>query len=65
MSTYYSTNCSSYTFCKIRSFPYWLVAVLQFGKRICHLVFHVLHDGIHDFVEGIIRRGIDIQVEVV
>jgi hypothetical protein len=36
--------------------------MLQVGKQIGHLVFYVLHDGIHDFVEGIIGRGIDIQM---
>ena len=53
------------TFRKIRSFPAWLIAVLQFREQIRHLVFQVLPDGMYYFVEGIIRSGINIQVHVV
>jgi hypothetical protein len=52
-------------FCKICSFPAWLMAMLQCEEKVCHLVFQVFPDGIDNFVEGIIRRGIDVQVHVV
>jgi hypothetical protein len=49
---------------QIRSFPYGLVAELQCGELPC-LSFQVLPDGMYDFVEGIIRSGIDVQMQVV
>src|SRR5262249_17995030 len=51
---------SPYTFCKIGSFPDWLMTVLQCGEKVCPLSFQVVHDGMHDLIEGIIRRGIDV-----
>jgi hypothetical protein len=56
---------SPYAFCKIRLFPYWLIAGLQYGEKVRHLVFQVVHDGMHDLIEGIIRSGINIQMHVV
>ena len=52
-------------FRKIRPFPYWLIAVLQFRKQIRHLVFQMLPNRMYYLIEGIIRSGIDVQVQVV
>ena len=54
-----------YTFSKIRSFPYWSIAVLQFREQMRHRVFQVLSDGMNYLIEGIIRRGINRQVQVI
>src|SRR5262249_49354927 len=67
----YSPLClhhSPSNFCKISSFPDclmnflpdWLMTVLQCGEKVCPLSFQVVHDGMHDLIEGIIRRGIDV-----
>ena len=53
------------TLCKIRSFPDWLIAMRQCGEKVCPLSFQVVHDGMHDLIEGIIWSGIDVQVHVV
>jgi len=53
------------TFRKIGSFPYWLIAGRQCREKIHHLVFHVLPDGMHDLIEGILRRGVDVEVQMV
>src|SRR5262247_2875271 len=55
---------SPYSFGKIRSFPYWLIIGLQCRELPC-LSFQVVHDGMHDLIEGIIRSGINIQMHVV
>ena len=56
---------SPYTFRKIRSFPYWLITVLQCREKLLPSPFQVLPDGMHYLIEGIIRSGINIQVQVV
>ena len=56
---------SPYPFGKIRSFAYWLIIVRQCRERMRHRVFQVLPDGMDNVVEGILRRGIDVQVHVV
>jgi hypothetical protein len=55
---------SPYSFYKIRLFPDWLIAVLQ-CRELPRLSFQVLPDGMHDLIEGIIRSGINIQVQVI
>lgn len=52
-------------FSKICAFAYRLIAVLQRREQMRCRVFQVLSDGIHDFIEGIIRSGINIQMQVV
>jgi hypothetical protein len=32
---------------------------------MCHRVFQVLSDGMNYLIEGILRRGIDVQMQVV
>ena len=53
------------TFRKICSCPYWLIAGRQCGEKVRHLVFQILPDGMHDLIEGIIRRSVDIEVQMV
>ena len=52
-------------FRKIRLFPAWLIAMLQCGEKVCHLMFQVLPDSMHDLIEGIFRRGVDVEVQMV
>jgi hypothetical protein len=65
MMLVYSVHPLPDTFGKIRSFPYWLIAVLPCGEQMPYRVFQVLPNGMHDFIEGILRRGIEVQVQVV
>jgi hypothetical protein len=60
-----SAHSLPYPFGTIRSFPAWLIAALQCGAKVCHLSFQVSPDGMHYLIECIIRRGIDVQVEVI
>jgi len=30
-----------------------------------YLVFHVLPDDMHDLIEGILRRGVDVEVQMI
>ena len=56
---------SPYPFYKIRPCPYGLIAVLQCREKVYHLSFQVTHNGMYYLVEGIVRSGIDVQVQVV
>ena len=51
--------------CKKGSLPDRLIAVRQCGEKVCHLVFQVLPAGTYDLIEGILRRGVDVEVQVV
>ena len=53
------------TFRKIGSFPYWLMTVLQCEGQMYHRVFQVFPNRMYYLIEGVIRRGINIQVQVV